>query len=79
MEEYIALTTRDEYLIALFLSLKKYDIPLDICTRIADMEYPGRKTATTEPYVHSATTAVHSARTAAMMARWVGRGSRKIS
>lgn len=64
---------RDDYLTTLFLSLKRHNIPLDVCVRIADVEFPGAARA-------KRPSARPSARTEALMARWIGRAaSRKIS
>lgn len=65
---------RDDYLTTLFLSLKRHNIPLDVCVRIADVEFPGAARHRKRP------SARPSARTEALMARWIGRAaSRKIS
>lgn len=68
---------RDDYLTTLYLSLKRHNIPLDVCVRIADVEFPGHRP---DKCNLSAEKARPSARTEALMARWIGRAaSRKIS
>jgi hypothetical protein len=57
---------KDVYLVTLYLSLKSRGVPMDVCKRIADLEYPGNKK-------DLGVKTIISDRTKRLMAGWISR------